>query len=58
MTLTTTFQNPRIKTGIAFYFCQINEKMPIPKGNLNKPTDALVNFMNQLINSTDDEKEI
>ena len=38
-------------------FCQINEKMSILKGNLNKPTDALVNFMNQLNNFTDDEKE-
>ena len=38
-------------------FCQINEKMSIPKGNLNKPTDALVNLMNQLNNLTDDEKE-
>ena len=25
--------------------------MSIPKGNLNKPTDALVNLMNQLNNS-------
>ena len=31
--------------------------MSIPKGNLNKPTDALVNLMNQLNNFTDDEKE-
>ena len=31
--------------------------MSIPKGNLNKPTDALVNLMSQLNNSTDDEKE-
>ena len=32
--------------------------MSIPKGNLNKPTDALVNVMNQLNNFfTDDEKE-
>ena len=31
--------------------------MSIPKGNLNKPTDALVNLMNQLHNFTDDEKE-
>ena len=38
-------------------FCQINEKMFIPKGNLNKPTDALVNLMNQLNNFTEDEKE-
>ena len=38
-------------------FCQINEKMSIPKGNLNKPTDALVNLMNQLNNFTEDEKE-
>ena len=38
-------------------FYQINEIMSIPKGNLNKPTDALVNLMNQLNNFTDDEKE-
>ena len=39
-------------------FCQINEKMSIPKGNLNnKPTGALVNIMNHLNNFTDDEKE-
>ena len=38
-------------------FCQINEKMSIPKGNLNEPTDALVNLMNQLNNFTDDKKE-
>ena len=31
--------------------------MSIPKGNLNKPTDALVNLMSQLNNFTDDEKE-
>ena len=31
--------------------------MSIPKANLNKPTDALVNLMNQLNNFTDDEKE-
>ena len=31
--------------------------MSIPKGNLNKPTDALVNLMNQLNNFTDNEKE-
>ena len=39
------------------YFCQINEKVSIPKGNLNKPTDALVNLMSQLNNFSDDEKE-
>ena len=38
-------------------FCQINEKLSIPKGNLSKPTDALANLMNQLNNFTDDEKE-
>ena len=32
-------------------------KMSIPKGNLNKPTGALVNLMKQLYNFTDDEKE-
>ena len=31
--------------------------MSISKGNLNKPTDALVNLMNQLNNFTNDEKE-
>ena len=36
-------------------FCQINEKMSIPKGNLNKPTGSLVNLMSQL-NFTDGEK--
>ena len=34
-------------------FCQINEKMYIPKGNSNKPTL----LMNQLNNFTDEEKE-
>ena len=29
----------------------------IPKGNLNKPTDALVNIMSQLNNFTDDKKQ-
>ena len=33
------------------------KKMSIPKGNLNKPIDGLVNLMNQLNNFTDDEKE-
>ena len=31
--------------------------MSIPKGNLNKPTAALVNLMNQLNNFTDGKKE-
>ena len=31
--------------------------MSISKGNLNKPTDALVNLMNQFNNFTNDEKE-
>ena len=31
--------------------------MSIPKGDLNKPTDALVNLLNHLHNFTDDEKE-
>ena len=31
--------------------------MSIPRRNLNKPTDALVNLMKQLNNLTDDEKE-
>ena len=38
-------------------FCQINEKIYIPKGNLNKATRALVNLMKQLNNFTDDEKD-
>ena len=41
-------------------FCQINEKMYIPKENLNKPSDALVNLMKLLswfIRLTNDEKE-
>ena len=38
-------------------FCQTNEKMSIPKRNLNTPTDALVNLMKQLNNFTDDEKD-
>ena len=37
-----------MKIGIAFY---------VLLKNLNKPTDALVNLMNQLNNFTDDEKE-
>ena len=32
--------------------------MPIPKGSLNNPTDALVNLMNQFNNFTDDEKKM
>ena len=31
--------------------------MSLPKGNLNKPTGALINLMNELNNFTDDEKE-
>ena len=53
-----------MKIGIAYYvllkillFCQINERVSIPKGNLNKPTDAFVNLMNQLNNFTGNEKE-
>ena len=54
-----------MKIGIAHYvplkfirFFQMNEKMSIPKGHLNKPTGALVNLMNQLNNFfTDNEKE-
>ena len=38
-------------------FCQTNEKNFISKGNLNKPTDGLVNLMNQLNNFKDGEKE-
>ena len=36
-------------------FCQIKKKMSIPKGNFNKPTDALVNLMNPLNNFPGDE---
>ena len=53
-----------LKIGIAYYvplkffcFAILMKKMSIPKGNLNKPTDALVNLMNQLNNFTNDEKE-
>ena len=52
-----------MKIGIAYYvplktlFSQINKKISIPIGNLNKPTNALVNLLNQLNNFTDDEKE-
>ena len=40
-------------------FCTVNSIMPLKsnKGNLNKPTDALINLMNQLNNFTDGEKE-
>ena len=31
--------------------------MSIPKRNLNKPTDGLVNLMNQFNSVTDDDKE-
>ena len=34
----------------------INEKMSIPKGKLDKLTDALVNLMSQFNNFTDDKK--
>ena len=37
------------------WFCQIKKKMSIPKGNFNKPTDALVNLMNPLNNFPGDE---
>ena len=64
MTLITTFYKSKngswyciLCTPEILLFCQINEIMSIPKGNLNKPTDALVNPMNQLDNFTDDEKE-
>ena len=53
-----------MKIGIAYYvllkillFCQINERVSIPKGNLNKPTDAFVNLMNQLDKFPDGKKE-
>ena len=38
-------------------FCTVNSIMPLPKGNLNKPTGALISLMNQLNNFTDDKKE-
>ena len=38
-------------------FCTVNSIMFLPKGNLNKPTGALINLMNQLFNFTDDKKE-
>ena len=40
-------------------FCStVNSIMSLkPKGNLNKPTVALINLMNHLNNFTDDEKE-
>ena len=38
-------------------FCTVNSIMLPPKGSLNKPTDALINHINQLNNFTDDEKE-
>ena len=39
-------------------FCStVNSIMPQSKGNLNKPTVALINLMNQLNNFTDYEKE-
>ena len=51
-----------MKIAIVYYvtllsFCQINKKLSIPKGNLNKSTGALVHLMNQLNNFTDDQKE-
>ena len=35
----------------------VNSIMPLPKRNLNKPTVALISFINQLNNFTDDGKE-
>ena len=53
-----------MKIGIAysvplkfFRSVKLMKKVSIPKGNLSKPTDALVNLMNKLNNFTDDEKE-
>ena len=50
-----------MKIGIAYYvllkffrLVKLVKKMSIPKGNLNKPTDVLVNFMNQLNNFTNE----
>ena len=38
-------------------FCIVKSIMPLPKGNLNKPTGALIDLMNQLNNFTNDEKQ-
>ena len=38
-------------------FCIVNSTMSFHKRNLNNPTGALFNLMNQLNNFTDDEKE-
>ena len=53
-----------MKIGIAYYlllkffrFVKLMKKISIAKGNLNKPTDILVNFMNQLNNFANDQKE-
>ena len=47
-----------LRTSEILPFCSnVNSIMPQPKGNLNKPTVALINLMNQLNNFTDDEKE-
>ena len=53
-----------MKIGIAYcvplkFFLSVKlmKKCLFLKGNLNKPTDSLVNLMNQLNNFTDDEKE-
>ena len=38
-------------------FCIVKSIMPLPKGNLNKPTGALIDLMNQLNNFTNNEKQ-
>ena len=40
-----------------YVYPQSNGEVSIPKGKLNKPTDALVNLMNQLNNFTDIKKK-
>ena len=37
--------------------CTVNSVMSLSKGNLNKPTDALITLLNQLNNFTDNKKE-
>ena len=38
-------------------FCTFNSIISLPKGNLSKPTGALISLINQLNNFTDDKKE-
>ena len=41
----------------SFHFILFNSINPLLKGNLNKPTGALINLMSQLNNFSDQEKE-